>query len=73
MFEKFLNKKEITKFLTDYSFFQPVSNREYWEKLKESGEAEMLEYGNYFENYKFEVLYASLYREFVTKKDRANF
>ena len=73
MYTKFLNKKLILNNLTDCNFFEPASNREYWEKIKEAGESEMLEYGNYYDNYTFEPLYASLFREYTTKKDRANF
>lgn len=73
MFTKYLNKKLIKENLTDYEFFQPISNREFWEKMKKAGEAEMLEYKELFDSFTFEPLWASLFREFTTKKNRSNF
>lgn len=73
MFQKYLDKKQISDNLKDFSLYHSISDRSYWESVKDSYYSELKSAAAYYDRYTFEPLYASLYREYVTKKDRANF
>lgn len=59
--------------ITDVQIFHPLDDREYWDSLKDVMYDSLLKEKEYFDNYTFEPLYASMYMEFVTIGNRTNY
>lgn len=73
MFEAYRDKYHIAQHLCRPQLFHPADDRTYWDQLRHDFGATVLEETAYFDFYTFEVLRASWYREFETKKDRGHY
>ena len=73
MLEKYFDKTIISDNLTDYKVFKPLSDRDYWEKMRCVIGDFLEKQAVYYDTVTFEPLYASLYLEFFTKQNRTNF
>ncbi len=73
MLEMYYSKEAILPFINDYNFFRPISDRAYWEKMREPLEGFIGNAKETYDNYVFEPLYATLFRQFVTEKNRDKF
>ncbi len=73
MTEKHQDEKIIFESLQNIQYFHSLDDREYWEKLKTVIYEPLKKRAEYFDEYKFEPLYASLFMEFTTKKNRLNY
>lgn len=59
--------------MADIQIFHSLDDREYWDGLKDVMYESLLKEKEYFDNYTFEPLYASMYMEFVTIGNRTNY
>ena len=73
MLAKFADEKFLYQNLCKTELFHPLSDREYWEKIKLGIYEKLKKKKEYYDNYTFEPLYASLWMEYTTKKNRTHF